>query len=258
MPALDRVQTLAFSGRLRDAEAALGVPGDAEARWWAAYLANATGRFDEALTLALEIAEESGDARLASKALVTAASALRHLQRHLPALPLDESALRLAPDDGTAAHALVGLGADAVGLGRETEAASRIDEAARVAPPGDWRVRVRLAWVRCEHAMLAGRVRKAITHARDAADRSIAAKARRHQAKSLLLLGYALREAGESEWLPTLRRAREMATRIGAAPIAEVASRAIPARGARSRAPGSRAPGSGASGSVAPASRQPR
>jgi len=228
VPSIERAATLAFAGKLREAERIVGESSEPEARWLRAYLHNCFGRFDEALELAMDLAQGSDDPRVASRALITAASTLRQTGRHLPAHPLDESAFRLAPDDATRAHALVGLAADAAGLGRDS--AAPLEQAAALAPPGDWRVRVRLAWVRCEQALVAGRARKAVTHARDALDRSRDAGARRHEAKSLLFLGFALREAGDREWTEHMVLAKSIAKRIGAAPIAAVAGEALQER----------------------------
>ena len=230
MGSLERVEALAFAGRLREAASELGKPSEFAGLWWKAYLDNCFGLHDEALVVALQIAEESGDGHLASRALVTGASALRQTGRHAAAFPLDEGALRLAPDDACRAHALIGLAADAVGLGRERQCADRIDEAASLAPTGDWRVRVRLAWVRCEHALLANRPRKATTHARDALERSKSSKARRHESKSQLFLAFALREAGDDSWKLSLRKARDIAIKIGAEPIVAVADAHLPPR----------------------------
>lgn len=236
MATLERAATLAFAGRLREAQRALGEPTDPEGRWLQAYLHNCFGRFDEAIEVAMDLAQSSNDPLVASRALVTAASALRQTGRHLPAYPLDESAARLAPDDATRAHALIGLAADAAGLGRGSS--DPIDQAAALAPPGDWRIRVRLAWVRCEQALVAGRARKAVTHARDALDRARAAGARRHEAKSLLFLAFALREAGDREWKASMKLAKSIAGRIGAAPIAAVAAEALDADAAAAAAAG--------------------
>lgn len=231
MPTLAKATELAFAGKLKEARKALGEPDTYEGRWLQAYIHNCFGEFEEALLLAMEVAQDSRDGELASKALVTAASTLRQTNRHLAARPLDESALRLAPDDAIATHALIGLAADAAGLGRERECGEHIDAAATRAAAGDWRARVRLAWVRCEHAMIAGRPRKAATHARDALDRSRAAKARRHEAKSLLFLAFSLRDAGDLAWKTNMKLAGDIATRIGALPIAEVARNASAAVG---------------------------
>ncbi|GAC1412027.1 MAG: hypothetical protein NVSMB57_07350 [Actinomycetota bacterium] len=243
MGSLERVEALAFSGRLREAESELGEPSSFAGLWWMAYLHNCFGRHDEALAIALEIAEESGDGHLASRALITGASALRQTGRHAAAFPLDEGALRLAPDDACRAHALIGLAADAVGLGRERQCAERTDEAASIAPTGDWRVRVRLAWVRCEHALLSDRPRKATTHARDALERARTSKARRHEAKSLLFCAFALREAGDESWKLSLRKAREIAIKIGATPIVAVADAHLPPRRGKQVGPTEPGPG---------------
>lgn len=234
---LQRIERLAFAGKLGEAIAALGEPADYQGRWWRAYLHNCVGELDQALTLALEIAQDSGDGELASRALVTGGSALRQMGRHLAAIPLDEGALRLAPTDALRVHALIGLAADAAGLGRDRQCSERIDEAAGLMPPGEWRARIQLAWVRCELALITGRARKAVTHARDALDRSRTAKARRHEAKSLLFLAFCLREASDRDWVGTMKLARDIAERIGAVQIAEVAGAALPVKSPATRAP---------------------
>ncbi|HVL90530.1 MAG TPA: hypothetical protein VM841_09895 [Actinomycetota bacterium] len=227
MPSIERAVTLAFAGKLREAERIAGESSSPEASWLRAYLHNCFGRFDQALELAMDLAQGSADSDLAARSLITAASSLRQTGRHLPAHPLDESAMRLATTDATRAHALIGLAADAAGLGRESS--EPIEQAAALAPPGDWRVRVRLAWVRCEQALVAGRARRAATNARDALDRSRAAGARRHEAKSLLFLAFSLREAGDHDWVADMKLAKSIAARIGAAPVAAVAAEALDA-----------------------------
>ncbi|MGH2829218.1 MAG: hypothetical protein ACRDJM_01915, partial [Actinomycetota bacterium] len=50
------------------------------------------------------------------------------------------------------------------------------------------------------------------------------AQARRHESKSLLFLGAALRDAGDPTWDGHVRQAREIASRIGAVPIRDAAA----------------------------------
>lgn len=139
--------------------------------------------------------------------------------------------MRAAPTAELRAHLAIGLAADAVGLGDR----KAVDRAlSRVPRVRHWRVRVRAEWVRCERELLAGRPAPAARHARRALQIASRAGARRHEAKSLLFLGAALRSGALSgsrgatgparrEAEGSLRRASLLARRIGARPVARVA-----------------------------------
>jgi hypothetical protein len=155
--------------------------------------------------------------------------------KHRAALRFDRAALASAQTGAEHAHALIGLAADAIGLGRAAVSARRLAEAAEVAPKGDWRAQVRLDWVRTEHALATGRPREALLPARRALRRARREKALRHVAKSHLFLGVALAEAGEQraaerEMSAALRGARA----CGAAPVADVARAMLAKSPARS------------------------
>lgn len=143
---------------------------------------------------------------MAAHAAVTLASHRRQLGGHLAARRLDARGLRLAataglsnppdpPDpDGTDAlaarvDALVGLAADALGLG--DPAAARLLDAAAALDHPSWRPRVRLGWVRAELALYAGQAGSAVRPAEQALALAREAGATRHVLKSRLVLAVA-------------------------------------------------------------------
>jgi hypothetical protein len=194
-----------------------------------AYLAAALGDFAEAERLARRTLRSTRlDPASAVRASVTLGSVLRQTGRHAAARVVESAALRRARRPEDRAHLLIGLAADAVGLGD----LAAVNAALRTVPATrQWRVRVRLAWVRSERELLAGRPEAAARHARAAVVLSEREHAARHTAKSHLFLGAALLDAaqrrstkaGLREARRSLRRARSVALRIGAGPIAAVA-----------------------------------
>lgn len=224
MPALDRATSYAFAGRLGAAETLLQrarTADPARARWLAAYIACARGAFADALALATPLFE---DAAVGVPALITAGSVLRQTARHGQARDLDRRALLRATTRADRAHALIGLAADAVGLAQPSRVATHLEQAAVATPRGDWRVAVRLSWVRAEHSLLTQDARGAVRWSQAALRRSRTAGARRHEAKSLLFLGAAREVAGDARGaIQPLRDAARIAQRIGAVPIAAVA-----------------------------------
>lgn len=235
---LERAADHAFHGRLRTAARLLdrGDPDDAGTTWLGSYLAAARGDFAVAERLAERVLRSGRpDPAWAARAAVTLGSVLRQTDRHAPARLVEAAALRRARTVEDRAHLLIGLAADAVGLGE----LAAVDATLRRVPAArDWRVRVRLSWVRCERDLLAGRPSVAVRHARAAVVVSEREKAARHVAKSHLFLGAALLDAARSredaqlprEAARSLRRATAVATRIGARPIAAVAGELLPRR----------------------------
>lgn len=231
---LERAEALAFKGRLRAARSALAPPEAsrpvAGGTWLRAYLAAAAGEFTGAERLARGVLSRRADPATRARAAVTLGSVLRQTGRHAEAREVERRALRTAPGSEHRAHLLIGIAADAVGLG-DLRAVDR--SLARVSvPPGCWRASIRLQWVRCERELLAGRPRAAAAHARRALAISVRRDARRHEAKSLLFIGASLTDVAASGRAPdraateagrALRKARTVASRIGARPIAEVA-----------------------------------
>ena len=94
------------------------------------------------------------------------------------------------------ADVLLGLAADAVGLGRTDEARRLV-----AAAPADagWRAAVRTGWVSAEIELGAGRPAAAVRHAEPAAERAAASGSVRHRVKSALVLGAALAVSGRRE-----------------------------------------------------------
>ncbi|SDD98294.1 hypothetical protein [Actinokineospora iranica] len=164
------------------------------------------------------------DAVLAALAAAALASHRRQLGDHAGARSLDGTGLRaladaglLNPDGIDADHSdragdptasegadaraarsdvLLGLAADAVGLGRPDEARRLFGIEATSADAG-WRAVIRRGWVAAEIELSAGRAAAAVAPAR-AAERAAARSASvRHRAKSALVLGAALAAAGE-------------------------------------------------------------
>jgi tetratricopeptide (TPR) repeat protein len=183
----------------------------------------AEGDFGRALAIALPLFRSCDDPVVKTRAAVTAGSALRQLRRYDEARSIETAALRAAPARERA-HVLIGLAADAVGVGDARTCARRLSEAARALPARDWRARVRLDWVRCERALLTGDAVAAVAFARSALRRSLRAGAVRHEAKSLLFLGVSLRTAARGdEGRRALRKAEQRARSCGATHLARVA-----------------------------------
>jgi hypothetical protein len=212
---------LAFRGELARAEQLLAGDGEYE-QWLSAYLDAARGRFISALatTRRLTLAHDPSVRAAANR---TAASVLRQTARHRDARVHDEQALREARTEAERAHALIGLAADAVGIGAHGGCAALLRRAAATAPADDWRVLVRLEWVRTEFALLTDNPTSAQWFASAAVRKARAAGARRHVAKSMLFLGVSQRVAGDPSALQFLREAARIANELGAAPIARAA-----------------------------------
>jgi hypothetical protein len=222
-----RIADLAFTGKLDAADRALRRRGhglnDPEASWLRAYVAAARGEFAAAERLARSVRSSHGaDRAVRARAAITLGSVLRQTNRHADARVVDRTALRSARDAATRAHLLIGLAADAVGLG-DLAAVDRAIARIGPRPAGGWRVAVRLRWVRCERELLAGRPIAAARHARSAVRRARSAGAIRHEAKSELFLGAALAGLEPASSARALRRARALASRVGARPVADVA-----------------------------------
>jgi hypothetical protein len=164
-------------------------------RWLAGVCLGARGRYADA---ARWLAPDGAPAGSAAASCL--ASHLRQVGRHAEAEPLDRLALATATDAGTAADALIGLVADAVGQHDLAAARSRLAATTRSlkSDHGEWRVQVRLAWVTAETALLADEPDKAVAAGRHAELIARRATACRHAVKSRLVLGVALDTAGRS------------------------------------------------------------
>ena len=207
----------------------------AAAGWLLGVALGAGGRYGGALTVLSPLIESgrAADAPAENRLFgalgaATVASVHRQLGRHAVARASDLEALALTDGSGEAAFdAQLGLASDAVGLEEADEAASRLTQAEALVPSRAdewWRQRVRLAWAQAEVAMLEGDVDAAVETAAAAVDRAEGARAPRHVAKGLLILGIAQVSGGTSQRplgdaASTLRRAATLAESLGTVPL---------------------------------------
>ncbi|MCW2616347.1 MAG: hypothetical protein JWN08_3341 [Frankiales bacterium] len=207
----------------------------AAAGWLLGVALGAGGRYGGALTVLSPLVESGRTPQalpehrlFAALAASTVASVHRQLGRHAVARASDLEALALTEGTGEAAFdAQLGLASDAVGLDEPEEASSRLQQARALVPARDgewWRQRVRLGWVEAEVQLLDGQVDEAVATAGAAVDRAEAARAPRHVAKGLLILGIAQVSGGtgadgEGDAAGTLRRAATLAESLGTVPL---------------------------------------
>lgn len=174
-------------------------------RWLRAVAAGGQGRYHCALTeLAEIIRTQSGP--LVSLAHSTRASFLRQLGWHTLArgadglawahrdAAADHAADAAAPD--SAADALVGLAADALGVGRFAASARLLERARTELGDVSARVAVRTAWVSAELAMMTGDGAVAVAHAEQGVRAAADYASTRHAIKSDVVLAAALCSAG--------------------------------------------------------------
>lgn len=200
----------------------------AAARWLLAVCQSAAGRFGQALVALDELLPVTADAPLERRMFgalgkATLGSIHRQLGRHGEARVHDEVALELSAATGEAGFdALLGLAADAVGLGDASAARDHLGQA-RALTDGHadwWRQRVRVGWVQAEVALLESRPEDAVVAASAAVDLAEQVGAPRHVAKGLLFQGVAQVEAGRHEEAATLlRRAGLLAESLGTLPL---------------------------------------
>ena len=192
--------------------------GTAEERWLVAVAFGGQGCYAAAATeLARLAVDPAVPLRVAAHAAVTRAAHLRQLGGHAIARRYDAVGLRLAtaalsratpatdgatPDDGLDAaaariDALVGLAADAIGLGDPATA----ERLLAVAAPGlaahpSWRPTTRAGWVRVELALVRGRADAAVAPAAAALAAACHGASLRHVLKSRIVLAVAQAAAG--------------------------------------------------------------
>ncbi|KAA1250102.1 hypothetical protein F0Q45_11530 [Mycobacterium simiae] len=174
--------------------------------WLRAVAAGGQGRYGAAYSDLALLRRGAPVGPLASLAHSTQGSFLRQLGWHTLARRWDGRALALAgsdPSDADArADALIGLAADALGVGRLAASATllaRADKALDGAQlPGSVadRLAVRRRWVAAELAMASGAGPMAVDHATEAVR---LAKTVRHQVKSDVVLAAAWCSAGDTE-----------------------------------------------------------
>lgn len=184
-------------------------------RWLRAVAAGGQGRYASARADLTALLRHPGP--LASLAHSTQASFLRQLGGHDAARGWDGRAVLLAgTDDEAAADALVGLAADALGVGRfaaATRLLARVDR-------GAGRQAVRQGWVSAELAMMTGDGRAALKHAEAARELAGAGASLRHRVKSDVVLAGALCCAGDLDRARTVADAALAETdRLGLVPL---------------------------------------
>ncbi len=169
-----------------------------ECHWLRAVAAAGQGRYGCAHA-ELDALRHTARPPLASLAHSTRGSLLRQLGWHRLARGWDGRALTLAGDDTCArVDALLGLSADALGLGRFTVSGRLLDAATEVLdsqPEPPVRLAIRLQWVGAELAMASG-AGDALGHARRAVDLADGWSSVRHRVKSRVVLAAALCSTG--------------------------------------------------------------
>jgi len=159
--------------------------------WLRAVAAGGQGRYSSALA-DLDVLRHAARGPLVSLAHSTRASFMRQLGWHDRARTWDGRASALAGSDTEAgADALIGLAADALGVGRFAASARALDRASDLAADSA-RARVRLAWVSAELAMARGEGTAAVEHAQWAVEAAEALGSVRHAVKSDVVLAAAL------------------------------------------------------------------
>ncbi|MGV0834251.1 hypothetical protein [Mycolicibacterium thermoresistibile] len=167
-------------------------------RWLRAVAAGGQGRYGAAMVDLDELRRTSTNAVHRSLAHSTYASFLRQLGGHARARGWDGRAWAEAGDHpDAAADALVGLAADALGLGRFRLAQRLLERAAVPVAQGTDRLRVRLGWVSAELAMARGAADAAVSHAEQAVEVAATYGSARHRVKSAVVLAAALCSAGD-------------------------------------------------------------
>ena len=165
--------------------------------WLRAVAAGGQGHYGSAMTDLAGLVRRGGP--LVSLAHSTRASFLRQLGWHDRARRWDGLAMAVAGSDPeAAADALIGLAADALGVGRFAASATALRRAGelltRSVPP---RLPVRLAWVSAELAMASGDGPTAVGHAERAIELAATLGSARHTVKSDMVLAAALCSAGD-------------------------------------------------------------
>jgi len=171
--------------------------------WLRAVAAGGQGRYAAARADLSELLRLRPVGAAASLALSTRASFLRQQGWHDLARRWDGAALAAAGADPEAGvDALIGLAADALGVGRLAASAALLERAGELhrradAPPA--RLAIRLAWVNAELAMAATDGAGALHHARRGVELAQLAgtEHRRHLIKSDLVLAAALCSSGD-------------------------------------------------------------
>jgi hypothetical protein len=169
--------------------------------WLRAVAAGGQGRYGSALADLAGVVRMQRGGPVVSLAHSTRASFLRQLGWHAHARTWDGRALASAGADVEArADALIGLAADALGIGRFAASATALRRASElVATSAPSRLPVRLAWVSSELAMVRGDGATAVAHAERAVALAADLGSVRHAVKSQVVLAAACCSAGDIE-----------------------------------------------------------
>lgn len=176
--------------------------------WLRAVAAGGQGRYGAAFRDLAVLRRSAPGGRLASLAMSTHGSFLRQLGWHALARGWDGRALALAGGDPEAgADALIGLAADALGVGRFAAAAALLARADPLLAPANSetpvpdRLPVRRRWVAAELAMARGDGDAAVRHAGEGVElaAAMAVASPRHRVKSEVVLAAALCCAGNPQ-----------------------------------------------------------
>ncbi|WP_327149723.1 hypothetical protein [Nocardia sp. NBC_01329] len=253
VPVFSAFADAAFGPRPDRSAAELPEPSDPLEMWWRAVALGGAGHYAAGRTALRRLSAATTDPVLLSLAASTRGSLLRQLGWHERAAGYDGQAAALVlpavaaaaarpPHPGSegtvapvgygdrpdavdaAADALIGLAADALGVGRTALSARLLDRCTalldRAAPdPGGYtalgtgvtqrpRARVRLHWVRAETALADGRGTPALAEADAALTLAEQGPSARHRVKSRLLFAAAASATGQPD------RARALADRI--------------------------------------------
>ena len=170
-------------------------------RWLRAVSAGGQGRYAAANAELDALDRDPRTGSLASLVLSTRASFRRQLGDHHGARRWDGRAWAVAGSDVEAGvDALVGLAADALGVGRFPVSHRLLRRAADLLGSGEaGRLPVRLAWVNAELAMVSGDGSASVEHAQRAAELAAGFGSVRHVVKSQVVLAAAWCSAGEFE-----------------------------------------------------------
>lgn len=193
-------------------------------RWLRAVAAGGQGRYASADADLAVLLREVPAGPLASLAYSTRGSFLRQLGGHDLARGFDGRALALAGGDQHVdpeayADALVGLAADALGVGRFAASAALLGRAAAEPSTASPRLTVRRHWVTAELAMVTGDGATAVRHAEQATE-LVGEGMLRHRVKSQVVLAGALCCAGNLDRARVVAEAALLDTgRLGLIPL---------------------------------------
>lgn len=171
---------------------------DARELWLRAVAAGGQGRYASAFADLDRLRRVPAGDAVASLALTARASFVRQLGWHDLARSWDGGAEARARSGEARADALIGLAADALGVGRFAASQRALERAAPlVAASGSARLPVRHAWVSAELAMFRGDGAAAVGHARRGVQLAPESGSVRHGVKSQVVLAAALCSAGD-------------------------------------------------------------